>query len=301
MTNSSDAPTRTVTVAGTGAIGTAVARTLLKAGLTVTVWNRTSSRTSALVDDGATAVDSVGDAVLASELTLLTVTDYSALDDVFAELDAVPGGLGGRTVVALCTGSAADADRTAARAESSGALYLDAGVQTAPEDIGTPAATILYGGSRHAFDRHLSVLELLSTARHVGENPAAAAVWDLTLFGVWYDAQLGLLRALTAAREAGLDVAGFAETAAIQLGHVVAAAADTAGEVLDGEYPRGPADLREHRMVVDELVAQRAGSALGDGGLTDVSRLLDLEIGAGRGDLGLTAVTLPSGRQRDQP
>jgi len=45
------------------------------------------------------------------------------------------------------------------------------------------------------------------------------------LYGLWYDAQMGYLRAVETARAAGLDLAEFAEAAAVQLGHVVAGGA----------------------------------------------------------------------------
>ena len=86
----------------------------------------------------------------------------------------------------------------------------------------------------------------------VGGSPSgqtivgAVRVWDLALFGVWYDAQLGLLRALDAVRAAGIDIAEFARTANTQLGHVGTATSATVEEMRQATYPPGPADLTEH-------------------------------------------------------
>ncbi len=85
--------------------------------------------------------------------------------------------------------------------------YLDAGAQASPEMIGTHEATLLSTGSVKAFERHRDTLRLLSTARFVGQAPEAAAVRDLALFGVWYDAQLGVLRAMDVTRRAGVPEA----------------------------------------------------------------------------------------------
>jgi hypothetical protein len=90
-------------------------------------------------------------------------------------------------------------------------------------------------------------------------------------------------------REAGIDVAEFAETAGTQLGHVVTAVPVTASEILDGIYPPGPADLTEHLTVVRHLVELRAGRRLGDGGLPDVAARIEKLIADGRGGEGLTA------------
>lgn len=155
--------------------------------------------------------------------------------------------------------------------------------------IGTDAATIIYSGSREAFELHRDTLGLLSTPRFVGDAPEAAAIWDLTIFGVWYDAQLGLLRALDQVRESGIDVAEFARTGTVQLGHVVSGVPATVAELLRAEYPAGPADLTEHLTVVRYLVELRGAARLGDGGLAAVAKTIEAAIAQGRGHEGLTA------------
>ncbi len=189
----------------------------------------------------------------------------------------------------MYTGTATEARLAARRAAELGAQYLDAGIQASPEMIGTDAALIVYSGPRPTFERHRTTLALLSTPRFVGEAPEAAAVWDLALFGVWYDAQLGLLRALDVAREAGIDVAWFARTAGAQLGHVVAGVPATVSAVQRGSSPAGPADLTEHLTVVRHLVRLRSGRPLGDGGLAEVAARIEALVAEGRGGEGLTA------------
>ncbi|GAA3124465.1 NAD(P)-binding domain-containing protein [Planomonospora alba] len=279
-------PAPRVAVVGTGAIGGAVARRLLAGGCEVAVWNRTASRSARLVDEGALPAASIGDAVAAGDLVLLTLTDHAAVRQCLAALDT---DLSGRTVVAMCTGTPDDARSAARRVAALGAHYLDAGVQASPETIGAGAATILYSGHRPAFEEHAATLRLLGGPRFVGEAPEAAAVWDLALFGVWYDAQLGLLRALETVREAGVDVAGFARTAGVQLGHVVAGVPGTVSELLEADYPAGPARLTEHLAVVRRLIGLRSGLRLGDGGLPEAAARIEELIADGRGDEGLTA------------
>ncbi|QFZ18683.1 NAD(P)-dependent oxidoreductase [Saccharothrix syringae] len=276
-----------VAVIGTGAIGSAVVRRLLDGGHEVTVYNRTRSRAARLVAAGALRARSLREAVLSSPLVLLTLKDYAAVQQCLAHLDV---DLSGRTIVGMYTGTAGEARQAAERVASLGARYVGAGIQVSPEVIGTDTATILYSGSRHAFEQHESVFELLGRPRLVGEAPEAAAVWDLALFGVWYDAQLGLLRALDTVREAGIDVEEFARTANTQLDHVVAAVPATVSEMLHASYPAGPANLTEHLAVVRHLVELRAGGRLGDGGLPEVAARIEALIAAGRGTEGLTAI-----------
>jgi 3-hydroxyisobutyrate dehydrogenase-like beta-hydroxyacid dehydrogenase len=272
-----------VVVIGTGAIGGAAARRLLAAGRRVTVWNRAGSRVAGLVADGAVAAGSVAAAVRAAELVLVAVKDHPGVRECLA---AAGTALAGRTVVVLCTGGPADARQTAALVEALGGRCLDAGVQTGPELAG---ATFLYGGSRDAFRQHRETLELLGRAHFAGDAPEAAAVWDLALFGVWYDAQLGLLRALDTVRAAGIDPAAFGETAAVQIGHVADGVPATVAELARADYPAGPAGLAEHLPVLRELIALRAGRPLGDGGLAAAAARVEALIDAGHVDRGLTA------------
>ncbi|MBG0830088.1 NAD(P)-dependent oxidoreductase [Planomonospora sp. ID67723] len=275
-----------VTVIGTGAIGSAVVRRLLAGGRDVVVWNRTASRSARLVEEGALPAGSIREAISSSPLVLLTLTDHAAVRQCLAALDT---DLSGRTIVAMCTGTADDARSAAQRVAALGARYLDAGIQASPDMIGTDAATILYSGHRSAFEQHAAALGLLSRPRFVGEAPEAAAIWDLALFGVWYDAQLGLLRALETVREAGIDVAEFSRTAGLQLGHVVEAVPGTVSELLRADYPAGPAGLTEHLAVIRHLVVLRSGRRLGDGGLPEVAARIEALIADGRGGEGLTA------------
>ncbi|MFI7675988.1 NAD(P)-dependent oxidoreductase [Actinophytocola sp. NPDC049390] len=282
-----------VTVVGTGAIGSAVVRLLLGGGYDVTVWNRTAGRAAALVAEGAVRAGSVQEAVSSSPLVLMTLTDHAAVRQCLSQVD-----LPGQTVVGMYTGTAGDARQAAAQVDELGGRYLDAGVQASPEALGTDAATILYSGSRSAFDQHRAVFDLVSTPRFVGETPEAAAIWDLTLFGLWYDAQLGLLRALDTVRAAGIDMAEFGDTASIQLNHVITAIPATVAELREASYPAGPATLAEHLTVVDHLIDLRSGGHLGTGGLPDVAARIKALIADGHDAEGLTAtVGPPSTRQ----
>ncbi|WP_196255714.1 NAD(P)-dependent oxidoreductase [Micromonospora sp. WMMD558] len=275
-----------IAVIGTGAIGGAVVHRLLGDGRHVTVWNRTEGRARDLVVAGALPARSVREAVSSSTLVFLTLKDYAAVEQCLGQLDM---DLSGQTIVGMYTGSASEARLAAQRVAGLGAQYIDAGIQASPEVIGTDAATILYSGSPEAFEQHRATLELLSKPRFVGEAPEAAAVWDLALFGVWYDAQLGLLRALETARAAGINVLEFSRTASTQLGHVVAAVPATVSEMQQGIYPAGPADLTEHLTVVRHLIELRAGRRLSDGGLPEVAAKIEALIADGRGGEGLTA------------
>ncbi|MEV4286356.1 NAD(P)-binding domain-containing protein [Nonomuraea bangladeshensis] len=54
----------------------------LKAGHPTTVWNRTSSKAGPLVAEGARLAPTAGDAVRASPLTIICLTDYPAVREL---------------------------------------------------------------------------------------------------------------------------------------------------------------------------------------------------------------------------
>lgn len=289
MTSNGEAPRAArVSVLGVGAVGAKVAEALLAAGTVVTVWNRTPGRADALVGRGAVPADSAAEAATASPLLILCLTNYPAVGEVLDNLSDV---LAGRTVVTLSTGPPEQARHAARAAEQAAAAYLDGGLQIpAPEALGTDAATILYSGPQAAFDEHRASLETLGSARYLGQDPAAAAVQNLALFGLWYDAQIGYLRALETVRSVGIDVEDFAPLGAAQLGHVVHATGDTAREVATRSYPRGPADLTEHAPVLDQLIGLRRNQRLGTGDLDHTHDLVRQRIENGRGQEGLTSI-----------
>lgn len=275
-----------VSVLGLGAMGSAVARTLLRHGHPTTVWNRSPGRADPLAAAGATVSAAPAAAVRGtSALVVMSLTDYGAVDAI---LDAAGGALAGRVVLNLTTGSPREARATAARAEALGARYLDGVVQAAPEQLGTPDALLLHAGPPDAFAEHRATLERLGTTTFLGDEVDRACRYDLVLLGLWYDAQLAYLDALALL---GLDTATtFAPFAATQLGHVVNAARETAREVAERTYPRGPASLTEHARVLDRLVELRRDRGMDTDHVAGLRDLVALLIEQGHGADGYTRV-----------
>src|SRR3954454_2999920 len=81
-----------VTVLGTGTMGAGMARSCLRAGHEVTVWNRTPERAAPLADDGARVATSAADAVRGAEVVVVMLFDADAVVAVLKEVaDAVAG------------------------------------------------------------------------------------------------------------------------------------------------------------------------------------------------------------------
>ncbi|TDC21187.1 NAD(P)-dependent oxidoreductase [Streptomyces sp. 8K308] len=182
-----------VTVLGLGAMGTALARTLLAAGHQVTVWNRTRARAEALAADGARVADTPEAAIAASPLVIVCVLDDQAVRQTLEPATAV---LAGRTLINLTNGTPTQARETAAWAAGHGVDYLDGGIMAIPPMIGHPGATLLYSGSRAVFDAHHKTLEPLGVPVFLDEDPGTAALYDIALLSAMYGLFGGALHAL---------------------------------------------------------------------------------------------------------
>lgn len=195
-----------VALIGLGPMGQAMVRTLLVAGHPVTVWNRTPSRADALVAEGAVRAASPAEAVAASDLVLLSLTDYAAMYDVLGGATDV---LRGRTVVNLSSDTPG-ATRAAARwVAERGATLVAGGVMTPPPGVGTADAYVYYSGPRAAFRAHESVLALLGAPRHVGEDPGLAQLLYQAQLDVFLTALSGVAHAAALAQAAGVPPTQF--------------------------------------------------------------------------------------------
>ena len=116
-----------VAVLGTGIMGTGMARSLLRSGLDVTVWNRTPARAAPLAADGAYVANSPPEAVADVDAVISMLWDGNSVADVMA--DALPSAPDGVLWAQTSTVSMHDAgDLLPALADGCGARYIDAPV-----------------------------------------------------------------------------------------------------------------------------------------------------------------------------
>lgn len=162
-----------VSLLGLGRLGCALGRALLDAGHDVTVWNRTSARGRELQAQGAQLVGSVREAVAASRMVIVCLTDHPATFDVLAEtqLDA----LAGSTLVQLSGGRPDEAARLRDWVDDRGGAYLAGVVKAYPAAIGTDEAEIQLAGPEPAFDACTPTLSSLGRPVYVGPDVVAAA------------------------------------------------------------------------------------------------------------------------------
>ncbi|WP_024874510.1 NAD(P)-dependent oxidoreductase [Saccharomonospora piscinae] len=204
MTDETRAP---VTVIGLGLMGQALAAALLRAGHPTTVWNRTTAKADRLVSEGAHLAPTVGDALRASSLTIICVTDYQAMHELLGANDAE---LDGTTLINLTSGDSTQARKAAEWAKQRGAHYLDGAIMAIPPAIGTADAVILYSGPQQDFENHKSALDALGTATYLGADHGLASLYDVAGLAMMWSVLNAWLQGTALLGTAEIDAATYA-------------------------------------------------------------------------------------------
>jgi 3-hydroxyisobutyrate dehydrogenase-like beta-hydroxyacid dehydrogenase len=165
---------------GLGAMGSAMAANLLKAGHALAVHNRTPERTAPLVAQGARHAASPSDAA-EGEIVITMLADDRALEDVVfgpkGLLEALPAGA---IHVSMSTISMALAERLEAAHAAKGQGFISAPVFGRPEAAAQAKLFIVVAGDDGHVQRSLPVLEALGQRCFViGREPHKANIVKL--------------------------------------------------------------------------------------------------------------------------
>lgn len=241
-----------ISVLGLGAMGSALARALLKADHSVTVWNRTPDKIQPLVALGARGAATPGEAVAASELIVVCLLDYASVEAVLTDTGKE---LSGRVIANLTTGTPKQARSLAPWVEARGAAYIDGGIMAVPPIIGTPQSFIFYSGSGPAFERHKAVFELLGDAFFVGPDAGLAPLNDIALLGILDGLFSGYLHATALIRASGGSAEAFTPLAVRWAESMASLFPDLARQIDRGEYrAEGGSNLSMQAAAMDQMV-----------------------------------------------
>jgi 3-hydroxyisobutyrate dehydrogenase-like beta-hydroxyacid dehydrogenase len=274
---------------GLGAMGSALARALLKAGHGLTVWNRTAQKMAPLVELGAEGAESVPEAVQASPLIMICIDNYAATNQLLRNDDVVPH-LAGRTVIQLSTGTPKEARDSGAWLKACGADYLDGAIESYPDGIGDEDGRLLLCGSEAAFQRSKAVLKCLGgDLRYLGENIAAAAALDLAELTESLGRYAGIVHGARLCEAEGVGADLFASLYPVgdrarELAEIVHAGDFGLGSLYDG------ATIRVWEEVVQRLQSQARDAGMNSDLPDYLSRLYKRAVAAGHGEEDIAAL-----------
>jgi 3-hydroxyisobutyrate dehydrogenase-like beta-hydroxyacid dehydrogenase len=195
-----------VSVIGLGNMGSALARALLDApqGRAVTVWNRSPEKAAPLVDKGAVLAPSAAEAMQASLVILVCVTNYAAANQILGEAATH---LSGKLLVHFTTGSPRDARASEAWVHAHGAEYLDCAITGSPSSIGTPSAHILVSGREAVFQKAEPILRVLAdNLDYKGEPIGLASTWEMIYIMHYYGMFLSLFHSVQICQAEGIPL-----------------------------------------------------------------------------------------------
>ncbi|KAA8885454.1 NAD(P)-dependent oxidoreductase [Nocardia colli] len=242
-----------VTIIGLGLMGQSLASAFLKAGHPTTVWNRTPAKADQVVSAGARLAPTLDDALGASPLTIICLTDYQAVREL---LDTSDIELGGTTLLNLTSGDSAQARSAARWAEEHGVRYLDGAIMAVPPAIGTADAIILHSGPQSVFDTHESTLQALGTVSYLGADHGLASLYDVAGLAMMWSVLNAWLQGTAMLKTAGVDAATFAPFARQMAAGVADWLPGYAEQIDNGAYPAEVSALETDVRAMTHLIEE---------------------------------------------
>ena len=149
---------------GVGIMGQNMAGHLLAAGYQVNLYNRTKSKTDALVAKGAKWFDTPGEVAAHSNMIITMVGYPSDVEEVYFGEKGIIASANNAILVDMTTSSPSLARKIATEAAKKGLSSLDAPVSGGDIGAGDAKLTIMVGGDKAVFDHVLPILQKLGTS-----------------------------------------------------------------------------------------------------------------------------------------
>ncbi len=152
---------------GLGIMGQPMAMNLLKAGYSVTVYNRSLHKADSLISAGAKAARSPGEAAQQADFVYTIVSDSAAMEEITLGKDGILEAIRSEAIfIDSSTISPVVSRKLACQTAGKGASFLDAPVTGSKHGAEKGELTFMVGGDRETFGRALPLLEVLGK-KHV--------------------------------------------------------------------------------------------------------------------------------------
>lgn len=240
-----------ISVIGLGAMGSALARTLLANGYSVTVWNRSADKSAPLVSQGAIAANSAAEAIAASPATVTCITSHDKTTELLQEIES----LSGKTIVELSTGGAAEARELTALIKAKGGSWLVGIINGYPTDVGTPELVLAMVGAPETWEKwRAPVTALGGSSTHVGTDAGMLATLFAALFTTRQGFMFGMIYGALVCRKAGLPLDVFAKLIPITMGVLPNYHQYFADTAPTGNFDNPPATMTTYAAALDDVL-----------------------------------------------
>ncbi|PLB47446.1 NAD(P)-binding protein [Aspergillus steynii IBT 23096] len=202
---------RSISILGLGAMGTALASQFLAQNYKTIVWNRSPAKAVCLAEQGARAASTVLEALAASDMIIICLLDNKAVEETLTPSFASLSGKTGKTIIInLTNGTPNQARKLSTLITDQGAQYIHGGIMAVPVMVGTPHAILLYSGASEEIFRPLeSDLSHLGVVKYFGPDAGSASLHDLALLSGMYGLFSGFFHATALAKSQGTAATDF--------------------------------------------------------------------------------------------
>lgn len=276
---------------GLGIMGKPMTRNLMKAGYHLTVYNRSRAPMEELAAGGAELAESPQAVAQQSDIVISCVSDSPDVEAItLGEQGIIHGAKAGLLYIDMSTIAPATARQVYTALQAKGVAALDAPVSGG--DIGAQQGTlsIMVGGDAAAFQRALSILQVLGkNIVHVGAAGAGQVAKACNQIVVAMTAQ-AVAEALLLAERSGVDPAKVRQ--ALLGGFAASRVLEVHGQrILEGNYQPGfkLSLLRKDLDIVLQTARVEHVPLLGT---AQVTNLIDALLAQGEGDSDTAAIAL---------
>ena len=197
---------------GTGMLGEAVGLHLLESGYSLTVYNRTKSKTTSLEKNGAIISDTPKNVAESSELVITCVKDADAVGQIlFGQNGIVAGKHEGLTVVEMSTINPSNAIQNSKRLSAEGINSLEIPVMGGPNVAIHGQLVLMASGNKDVFEANKEVFDVIANKTFfLGKSGSAHSIKLAMNLQISLLA-LALAEGITLTKKAGFDPEKFLE------------------------------------------------------------------------------------------
>ena len=198
--------TKDVGFIGLGIMGTPMARNLIKAEYSLTVYSRVPEEVQQVARDGATPASSSKEVAESSSVVITMVPDSADSEDAILGSDGALGGASsGSAVIDMSSIAPGMSQKIAAACEAKGVDFLDAPVSGGEPGAVAGTLAIMVGGQKGVFDRYKGLLDVMGgSVVHCGGYGAGNTTKLANQIIVAANIE-AVSEALVLAKKAGLD------------------------------------------------------------------------------------------------
>jgi len=242
-----------ISVIGLGAMGSALAKTLLDNGYAVTVWNRSPDKAEPLLAAGAQVADSADSAIAASPATITCITSH---DKTIELLQGLSTSLQGKTIIELSTGGATEAEALAALLTQNDAHWLIGIINAYPTAIGKAETVLTVVGDADVWrDWQKEIRALGGSSAHVGTEAGMLAALFAALFTTRQGFMFGMIYGALVCKKAGIPLDVFAQQIPVSLGVLPSYHQYFADTVPSGNFDNPPASMTTYAAALDDVLS----------------------------------------------